>query len=86
MVNATLRPLYPRVKKQDTRCSKVGWVGLGTRLDGYGKYHLIWDPNPLWSLKISIEDIKLIWQVMTHDVYKKIIYVPIKIMGSEGRA
>jgi hypothetical protein len=23
---------------------------------------------------------------MTHDVYKKIIYVPIKIMGSEGRA
>ena len=44
VVNATLRPLYPR-KRQGTNCIG-GWVGPRAGLDGCGKSHLQRDSIP----------------------------------------
>jgi len=49
VVNATPRPLYPPVKRHDTPFSTVGWAGLATGLDGYGKYQINWDSNTEYS-------------------------------------
>ena len=83
VVNATLRPLYPR-ERPGAHCIG-GWVGLRVGLDGCGKSRLHWDSIPeLPSPQQVVITTELFRLTKTLDVRKKIETLFVQARSQQG--